>query len=111
MANKKSVPPYDSFMTYKKGDKVLIAGTVFTIGEDTNEGFVTEDDIAKCVLKAELPLLNSERKELLQRIKDSENKADTIFGAVTRKHNSIIVRAKYLTTEQKEMLLAEIVAS
>jgi len=97
MANKKSVPPYDSSMTYKKGDKVLIAGTVFTIGGDTES--------------LELPLLNSERKELLQRIKDAENKADTIFGAVTRKHNSIIVRAKYLTTEQKEMLLAEILAS
>lgn len=59
----------------------------------------------------DLPLLNSERKELLQRIKDAENRADTIFGAVTRKHNSIIIRAKYLTTEQKEKLLSEILAS
>lgn len=58
-----------------------------------------------------LPLLNSERKELLQRIKDAENRADTIFGAVTRKHNSIIVRADYLTTEQKERLLTQILAS
>lgn len=59
----------------------------------------------------DLPLLNSERKELLQRIKDAESRADTIFGAVTRKHNSIIVRADYLTTEQKEKLLAQILAS
>jgi len=57
------------------------------------------------------PLLNSEKKELLQRITDANNRADTIFGCVTRKHNSIIVRADYLTTEQKERLLAEIMAS
>lgn len=53
-----------------------------------------------------LPLLNSERKELLQKIKDAENKADTIYAAALRKVNSTITTCKILTEAQKIELLA-----
>lgn len=52
----------------------------------------------------DLPLLNSERKELLQRIKDAESRADTIHGVVTRKFMGLVMRADFLTIEQKEKL-------
>ena len=48
-----------------------------------------------------LPLLNSERKQLLQRIKDAENKADTIYAAALRKVNSTITKAEWLPLEHR----------
>ena len=53
-------------------------------------------------------MLPSTEREWKEKVKAEKNRADTIFGAVTRKHIGIIVRAKYLTTEHKELLIAEI---
>lgn len=54
------------------------------------------------------PLLNSERKDLLQRITDANNRADTIHGVCTRKFMGLVMRADFLTVDQKEKL-AELV--
>lgn len=59
-------------------------------------------------MSKELPLLNSERKELLQRITDANNRADTVHGVCTRKFMGLVMRADFLTVEQKEKL-AELV--
>lgn len=56
----------------------------------------------------ELPMLNSEKKELLERIKVEKNRADQVFGCVMRKVNGVVIRADYLTTEQKERLIAQL---
>lgn len=58
-----------------------------------------------------LPLLNSERKELLQRITDANNRADMIHGACTRKFMGLVMRADFLTTEQKEKLAELVITS
>lgn len=58
--------------------------------------------------KTDLPLLPSERKELIDKIKQEKNRADTIYAALMRKINGIIVRSVDLTTEQKESLITEL---
>lgn len=58
--------------------------------------------------KSDLPLLPSERKELTDQIKQEKNRADTIYAALMRKINGIIVRSIDLTTKQKETLITEL---
>lgn len=59
-------------------------------------------------MSKELPLLNSERKELNEKIKEAKKRADETYGCVMRKVNGLIIRATYLTTEQKERLIEEL---
>lgn len=56
--------------------------------------------------KSELPLLNSERKELNEKITQLKKEKDALYAAVLRKINGIIVRSNDLTEEQKTNLLA-----
>lgn len=56
----------------------------------------------------ELPLLNSERKAYEEKIKEAKKRADETYGCVMRKVNGLIIRATYLTTEQKQLLIEEL---
>ena len=57
---------------------------------------------------AELPVLNSERKAYLEQIKEANKRADEVYGVCHRKFMGIVMRALFLTTEQKEKLAEEI---
>jgi len=59
-------------------------------------------------MSKELPLLNSERRAYEEKIKEQKKRADEVYGCVMRKVNGIIVRSDFLTTEQKERLIAEL---
>lgn len=59
-------------------------------------------------MSKELPMLNSERKELREKIKEANKRADETYGCVIRKVNGLIIRATYLSTEQKERLIEEL---
>jgi hypothetical protein len=56
----------------------------------------------------ELPLLPSTVKEWKEKVTVEKNRADQIYGVCHRKFNSIILRADYLTVEQKEKLIEEL---
>lgn len=56
----------------------------------------------------ELPLIPSERRQYEEKIKEANKRADETFGCVMRKVNGLIVRATYLSTEQKERLIEEL---
>lgn len=58
--------------------------------------------------KSELPLLNSERKELNEKITQLKKEKDALYAAVLRKINGIVVRCDALTEEQKTILLSQI---
>lgn len=56
----------------------------------------------------DLPLVPSERRQLKDKIKEQKKRADEIYGCLMRKVNGIIIRADYLTTEQKSKLIEEL---
>jgi hypothetical protein len=55
-----------------------------------------------------LPMLNSERKELLDKIQKLKQEKDALYAATLRRVNGIVVTAPYLSTEAKTMLLESI---
>ena len=57
----------------------------------------------------ELPLLPSTIREWKEKVTIEKNRADQTYGCVMRKVNGAIIRADYLTTDQKEKLIAEII--
>ena len=58
--------------------------------------------------KKELPMLNSERKEWVQKLRDADTKAQDAYNAALRFVNRIVLEADYLTTEQKTLILDSI---
>ena len=55
-----------------------------------------------------LPMLNSERKEWVQKLRDADTKAQDAYNAALRFVNRIVLEADYLTTEQKTLILDSI---
>lgn len=55
-----------------------------------------------------MELLNSERKDLLEKIKQERNRADEIYNVALRRVNAIILNDKTLTLEQKTSILEEV---
>lgn len=56
----------------------------------------------------DLPMLNSERKEWVQKLRDADTKAQDAYTAALRFVNRIVLEADYLTTEQKTLILDSI---
>ena len=55
--------------------------------------------------KKELPMLNSERKEWVQKLRDADTKAQDAYTAALRFVTAIINQADYLDTNAKIELL------
>jgi hypothetical protein len=54
---------------------------------------------------SELPLLNSERYALNEKVKEANNRADAAYASALRFVTSIINQSDYLDTNQKILLL------
>lgn len=57
---------------------------------------------------SELPVLNSERKELLDKIRQMREDAEVIETSVMMRITRVINTAEYLTPEQRDKLLEDI---
>lgn len=53
-------------------------------------------------------MLPSTERQWKEKVKAAKNKADEVYGVCHRKFTGIVMRATYLTTEQKEKLVEDL---